>query len=70
MQEEDFESKAFEHLICNLQLLSVRFLFCHCLVAIKVLIVGNGGVGKSSLIRRFCTGNFTEAYKKTIGEYF
>ncbi|KAI9202958.1 ras family-domain-containing protein [Polychytrium aggregatum] len=35
--------------------------------AIKILIVGNGSVGKSSLIRRFCRGQFTENYKKTIG---
>ena len=26
---------------------------------IKVVIVGNGKVGKSSMIRRFCTGTFT-----------
>lgn len=26
---------------------------------IKVIVVGNGGVGKSSMIRRFCTGEYT-----------
>ena len=37
---------------------------------IKVLIVGNGKVGKSSMIRRFCTGTFTNTYKRTIGVDF
>lgn len=32
-----------------------------------MLVVGNGEVGKTSLIRRFCTGTFTDGYKKTIG---
>ena len=34
---------------------------------IKVLICGNGGVGKSSMTARFCKGVFTAEYKKTIG---
>ena len=29
---------------------------------IKVIVVGNGGVGKSSMIRKFCTGEFTDTY--------
>ena len=33
-------------------------------------MVGNGGVGKSSMIRRFCTGEYTDTYKKTIGVDF
>eukprot|EP00730_Choanoeca_flexa_P017603 TRINITY_DN8498_c0_g1_i2.p1 TRINITY_DN8498_c0_g1~~TRINITY_DN8498_c0_g1_i2.p1 ORF type:complete len:224 (+),score=54.96 TRINITY_DN8498_c0_g1_i2:43-714(+) len=37
---------------------------------VKVLIVGNGAVGKSSMIQRYCKGIFTEAYKKTIGVDF
>ena len=37
---------------------------------IKVLIVGNGRVGKSSMIRRFCTGTFTNTYKRPIGVDF
>mmetsp|Transcript_39566 Transcript_39566/g.86192 ORF Transcript_39566/g.86192 Transcript_39566/m.86192 type:complete len:242 (-) Transcript_39566:406-1131(-) len=37
---------------------------------IKVLIVGNGSVGKTSMIRRFCKGVFTDEYKKTIGVDF
>ena len=32
--------------------------------------VGNGGVGKSSMISRFATGIFTRDYKKTIGVDF
>jgi len=37
---------------------------------IKVIVVGNGGVGKTSMIKRFCTGTFTGEYKKTIGVDF
>lgn len=38
--------------------------------AIKVVIVGNGAVGKSSMIQRYCKGVFTKDYKKTIGVDF
>eukprot|EP01060_Flectonema_neradi_P037619 TRINITY_DN7622_c3_g1_i1.p1 TRINITY_DN7622_c3_g1~~TRINITY_DN7622_c3_g1_i1.p1 ORF type:complete len:256 (+),score=41.19 TRINITY_DN7622_c3_g1_i1:80-769(+) len=33
----------------------------------KVLVVGDGAVGKTSLINRFCDGAFKETYKQTIG---
>lgn len=33
-------------------------------------MVGNGGVGKTSMIKRFCKGIFTNEYKKTIGVDF
>ena len=36
----------------------------------QVVIVGNGAVGKSSMIQRYCRGVFTKAYKKTIGVDF
>ena len=39
-------------------------------VPIKVVVVGNGAVGKSSLIQRYCKGVFTSEYKKTIGVDF
>lgn len=39
-------------------------------IAMKVLIVGSGGVGKSSMIRRYCKGTFTDNYKQTIGVDF
>lgn len=39
-------------------------------VAIKVVVVGNGAVGKSSVIQRYCKGIFTKDYKKTIGVDF
>lgn len=35
--------------------------------AIKVVVVGNGNVGKSSMIRRFCKNEYLQTYKKTIG---
>lgn len=38
--------------------------------AIKVVVVGNGAVGKSSMIQRYCKGIFTHEYKKTIGVDF
>lgn len=34
---------------------------------VKVIVVGNGGVGKSSMTARYCKGVFTDSYKKTIG---
>ena len=37
---------------------------------VQVLIVGNGAVGKSSMIQRYCRGSFTKTYKKTIGVDF
>ena len=38
--------------------------------AVKVVVVGNGAVGKSSMIQRYCKGIFTKDYKKTIGVDF
>lgn len=39
-------------------------------IAIKVVVVGNGAVGKSSMIQRYCKSIFTKDYKKTIGVDF
>ncbi|KAI1287592.1 Ras-related protein Rab-23 [Halotydeus destructor] len=39
-------------------------------IAIKIVIVGNGVVGKSSMIQRYCNGMFSTEYKKTIGVDF
>ena len=39
-------------------------------ISIKVVVVGNGAVGKSSMIQRYCKGVFTREYKKTIGVDF
>ena len=33
----------------------------------KVIVVGNGAVGKTSLATRFCEEHFGKAYKQTIG---
>lgn len=37
---------------------------------LKVIVVGNGGVGKTSMITRFAKGEWTDGYKKTIGTDF
>lgn len=39
-------------------------------IAFKVCVFGDGGVGKSTLIRRFSTGIFAEDLKMTIGADF
>uniref|UniRef100_A0A8C2QDX0 Ras-related protein Rab-23 n=1 Tax=Cricetulus griseus TaxID=10029 RepID=A0A8C2QDX0_CRIGR len=39
-------------------------------VAIKMVVVGNGAVGKSSMIQRYCKDIFTKDYNKTIGVDF
>jgi Ras-related protein Rab-35 len=36
----------------------------------KVVVVGAAGVGKTSIIRRFCQNSFLEGYKTTIGSDF
>ncbi len=40
------------------------------LPVLKVLIVGDGNVGKTSLVRRYCTGMFTASRVTTIGVDF
>jgi len=37
---------------------------------VKVVVAGDGGVGKTSLIRRYCTGMFRESRVMTIGVDF
>ncbi len=41
-----------------------------CAGEVKVVVVGNGNVGKTSLIRQFCKGQYCNNYKKTIGVDF
>ncbi len=36
-------------------------------MTVKVLVVGNGMVGKSSLVSKFAKGVMSEKYKRTIG---
>lgn len=38
--------------------------------SIKVIVVGDGNVGKTSMLRRFVRGEFVDQYKKTIGAEF
>ncbi len=33
----------------------------------KIVILGDGSVGKSSIIHRLCTNNFAKQYKQTLG---
>ena len=37
------------------------------LIPIKILILGNSGVGKTSLCNRYVKDNYLEAYRPTIG---
>lgn len=34
---------------------------------IKVIIVGDSGVGKTTFVNRHCTGEFTKNYRATMG---
>lgn len=36
-------------------------------VTVKAIVVGDGGVGKTSLTTRYAQGRYTDNYKKTIG---
>ena len=36
----------------------------------KITVIGNGGVGKTSLIKKFTEGTFEKDYIKTIGAQF
>lgn len=36
----------------------------------KVVVLGNGTVGKTSLVMRFCEDHFGKSYKQTIGVDF
>ncbi len=40
------------------------------ILSIKIIVVGDGTVGKSSLSQRFSKGSFTSEYKKTLGVDF
>jgi len=37
---------------------------------LKIIVVGDGAVGKTSLIQRFCNDHFANSYKQTIGVDF
>ena len=43
---------------------------CFCAATVKVIVVGNGQVGKTSMSTRYCKGRWTDTYKKTIGVDF
>lgn len=40
------------------------------MLVLKVVVTGDGGVGKTSLIRRYCEGKFEHARVQTIGVDF
>jgi small GTP-binding protein len=37
---------------------------------VKVLVIGNGHVGKSTYVKRFLYGNYDDTYKKTVGAVY
>lgn len=36
----------------------------------KIIVVGNGRIGKTSMITRFVKGTYSDEYKKTLGVAF
>ncbi len=36
----------------------------------KMIVIGNSGVGKTSLVRKFCKNTFSQNYNMTIGIEF
>ena len=38
--------------------------------SLKMIIIGNSGVGKTSLVHKFCKGKFASNYSTTIGIEF
>ena len=36
----------------------------------KIVVIGDCGIGKTSLVQRFKSGSFTESYTNTIGVDF
>jgi GTPase SAR1 family protein len=67
MREEELEI-AIKVRSCLLK--SLIKIFNRISATFQVVIVGNGGVGKSSMIQRYCKGIYTKDYKKTIGVDF
>ena len=43
---------------------------CSFETEIKAIVIGNGKIGKTSLMTRFADGSFSEEYRKTIGVDF
>ena len=39
-------------------------------IIMKVIVVGNGKVGKTSMITRFARNQYSDEYKKTLGVDF
>ena len=39
-------------------------------ISMKILVVGEPSVGKTSLVQRYCRGSFSTEYKSTIGVDF
>ncbi len=43
---------------------------CHMVKAYKILIIGDGAVGKTSIATRYTTGGFKESHLMTVGANF
>lgn len=39
-------------------------------VLVKIIIIGESGVGKTALLHQYVTGNFIQEHKSTIGADF
>ena len=65
-----------KYLVQIISIITLKVYCCKIILMIsyfplfQVVIVGNGAVGKSSMIQRYCKGIFTRNYKKTIGVDF
>lgn len=51
-------------------IISCLCMYVHDAAVVKVIVIGEGRVGKSSMTQRYCRGVYTDTYKKTIGVDF
>ena len=61
--EQQFTSCCFQHMYSVKMESDYDYLF-------KIVLIGDAGVGKTSIVRRYCDGVFTSAGIPTIGVDF